>query len=78
MKYAVKDVEGEVMSIFDADSFVEAVAIKRQLQSNYSDMLGVDEVFSVAEAMQEIRAFAPTGRLRRRTQAAISINSART
>jgi hypothetical protein len=61
MKYAVKDVEGEVMSIFDADNFVEAVAIKRQIQSTHNDMHGVDEVFTIAEATQEICAFEPAG-----------------
>ena len=62
MKYAVRDAEGVVMSVFGADSFGSAVEIKHRLERLYNDMSGTDNVFTVAKAThKEIRDFEPAG-----------------
>lgn len=58
MKGAVKDAEGEVMSVFDLNTLGEAVEIKHALERQYNEMHNVDEIFTVAKATrQEIRDF---------------------
>jgi hypothetical protein len=62
MKYAVRDAEGVVMSVFDAESFGDAVAIKHRLERTYNELSGSDTVFTVAKAThKEIRDFEPAG-----------------
>jgi hypothetical protein len=62
LKYTVINAEGVVMSIFDADNHVEAVAIKYQIQRSFNKMHGADDVFTVAKATaKEICGFEPAG-----------------
>jgi hypothetical protein len=62
MKYAVRDADGVVMSVFGAESFGDAVEIKHRLERLYNDMSGSDNTFTVAKATRnEIRDFKPVG-----------------
>jgi hypothetical protein len=60
MKYAVRDQDGEIVTIFEADSLGEAVALKLQFRRAYGEryVIDDDEIFTVREATpKEIRAF---------------------
>ena len=56
MKYAVKDANGTVLSILDADTIAEARAIATDIAA--ANLRGLGEVASFARAKpEEIRAF---------------------
>jgi hypothetical protein len=62
MKYAVHDAKGVVMSVFDAESFGDAVEIKHRLERTYNEMSGSDNIFTVAKATRKaIPDFEPAG-----------------
>ena len=60
MKYAVRDSEGVLMSVFNADNLAEAVEAKHAIQNHFNGMHRTDEIFSVGKATRkEIRDFEP-------------------
>jgi hypothetical protein len=60
--YTVRDAAGEVMSVFDAESFGQAVEIKHRLERVYNEISYSDNIFTVAKATpKEIRDFEPVG-----------------
>ena len=56
MKYAAQNGNGKVVSIFEADSLAEAVAIKHHIQQSLKEMHGIDEILSIAQATPKDRA----------------------
>ena len=62
VKYAVRDDDGRIVSIFDADNLAEAVSFKHQIRRQLKDQVGTDQIFTVAEATQkEVRTFKAAG-----------------
>jgi hypothetical protein len=62
MKYAIRDANGEIVTIVDADNLAEAVSVKHDIQAHHNNMHACDEVFSVGLATRaERRAFKPVG-----------------